>query len=75
MTSATPPACARLRSTGNLKTTQRLLGHSDISTTSRFYVDALVEDVRAAMEATATDLKSRKESRKGVTPVIKPRKV
>jgi integrase len=64
-----------LRSTGNLKTTQRLLGHSDISTTSRFYVDALVEDVRAAMEATATDLESRKESRKGVTPVIKPRKV
>ncbi len=63
-----------LRSTGNLKTTQRLLGHSDISTTSRFYVDALVEDVRAAMEATATDLKSRKESRKGVTAVIKPRK-
>jgi integrase len=52
-----------LRSTGNLKTTQRLLGHSDISTTSKFYVDALVEDVRAAMEQTAADLESRKESR------------
>jgi integrase len=63
-----------LRTTGNLKTTQRLLGHSDISTTSKFYVDALVEDVRAAMEATATDLESRKESRKGVAVVSKPRK-
>ena len=63
-----------LRSTGNLKTTQRLLGHSDISTTSRFYVDALVEDVRAAMEATATDLESRKEFRKVVAAVIKPQK-
>jgi integrase len=63
-----------LRSTGNLKTTQRLLGHSDISTTSRFYVDALVEDVRAAMEATEADLESRKDSRKVVATVIKPRK-
>jgi integrase len=63
-----------LRSTGNLKTTQRLLGHSDISTTSRFYVDALVEDVRTAMEATAADLESRKESQKVVAAVIKPRK-
>jgi integrase len=63
-----------LRSTGNLKTTQRLLGHSDISTRSRFYVDALVEDVRTAMEATAADLESRKESQKVVAAVIKPRK-
>jgi integrase len=52
-----------LRATGNLKVTQRLLGHTDIATTSRFYVDALVEDVRAAMEATAADEKSRKKSR------------
>jgi integrase len=42
-----------LRATGNLKVTQKLLGHSDVATTSRFYVDAMVEDVRAAMEATA----------------------
>lgn len=52
-----------LRATGNLKTTQKLLGHSEIGTTSRFYVDALVEDVRAAMEATADVQKSRKNSR------------
>jgi integrase len=52
-----------LRTTGNLKTTQRLLGHSDVATTSKFYVDASMEDVRSAMEATATDLESRKESR------------
>ena len=38
--------------TGSLKAAQRLLGHSDIATTSRFYVDALVDDVRDAMEAT-----------------------
>jgi integrase len=52
-----------LRATGNLKTTQKLLGHSDISTTARFYTDALVDDVRAAMEATAKDIESRKNSR------------
>jgi integrase len=52
-----------LRATGNLKTTQKLLGHSDISTTARFYTDALVDDVRAAMETTAKDIESRKESR------------
>jgi integrase len=55
-----------LRATGNLKTTQKLLGHSEIGTTSRFYVDALVEDVRAAMEATADAQKSRKNSRSAV---------
>jgi hypothetical protein len=37
-----------LRTTGNLKTTQRLLGHSDVATTSKFNVDASMEDVRAA---------------------------
>jgi integrase len=38
-----------IRATGSLKAAQRLLGHSDIATTSRFYVDALVDDVRDAM--------------------------
>ena len=52
-----------LRATGNLKTTQKLLGHSDISTTAKFYTDALVDDVRAAMETTAKDIESRKNSR------------
>lgn len=42
-----------LRATGNLKVTQRLLGHSDVSTTARFYADALIDDVRAAMDAVA----------------------
>jgi integrase len=51
-----------LRTTGNMKTTQKLLGHSDISTTSRFYTDALVEDVRAAMEATEIALESHEKS-------------
>jgi hypothetical protein len=32
-----------LRTMGNLKTVQRLLGHSDVATTSRFYVDASIE--------------------------------
>jgi len=42
-----------LRRTGNLKVVQTLLGHSDIKTTAIFYTDAMVEDLRAAMEATA----------------------
>lgn len=52
-----------LRSTGNLKLAQRVLGHADIGTTAKFYTDALVEDVRAAMERTATWKKSREKSR------------
>jgi hypothetical protein len=62
-----------LRSTGNLKTTQRLLGHSEVGTTSKFYVDALVEDVRAAMETTERDQQSRKESRTLPTAADKPK--
>ena len=52
-----------LRATGNLKATQKLLGHSDIGTTSKFYVDVLVDDVRDAMERTERDQQSRGESR------------
>lgn len=63
-----------LRATGNLKVTQRLLGHSDIGTTSRFYVDALVDDVREAMETTADVLESRKKSRSVAEIGAKPRK-
>jgi integrase len=51
-----------LRATGNLKTTQKLLGHSDISTTAKFYAATLVDDVRAAMETTAKDIASRKKN-------------
>jgi len=53
-----------LRATGNLKSVQQLLRHSDISTTARFYADVLLEDVRAGMEKTAADISSRKESRR-----------
>jgi site-specific recombinase XerD len=52
-----------LRATGNLKAVQNLLGHSDIATTSKFYVDALVDDVRATMEKTQQDVDSRRKSR------------
>lgn len=40
-----------LRRTGNLKLVQKLLGHSDVGTTSKFYTDATLEDLRAGMEA------------------------
>jgi integrase len=39
-----------LRSTGNLKTVQKLLGHTDIATTAR-YAHALEDDIRDAMLA------------------------
>lgn len=52
-----------VRATGSLKAAQRLLGHSDIATTSRFYVDALVDDVRDAMEATARHQTARREAK------------
>lgn len=42
-----------LRKTGNLRVVQKILGHSDIAITAKFYTDATVEDMRAAMEATA----------------------
>jgi hypothetical protein len=42
-----------LRKTGNLKVVQTLLGHSTIAITAEFYANVTVEDVRAAMEATA----------------------
>jgi integrase len=40
-----------LRATGNLKAVQKVLGHSDIAITAKFYTDANTEDQRAAMEA------------------------
>ena len=42
-----------LRATGNLRFVQGILGHSDIAITAKFYTDALVDDMRAAMETTA----------------------
>ena len=46
------PGSRVLRKTGNLKAVQLLLGHTDIKTTATFYANVMVEDVRAAMEAT-----------------------
>lgn len=43
-----------LRKTGNLKLVQKLLGHTDIATTAKFYTDATLEDLRAGMEATSS---------------------
>jgi integrase len=42
-----------LRATGNLKVVQKLLGHTDIAITAKFYTDATLEDLRTAMETTA----------------------
>ncbi|HEX7883049.1 MAG TPA: site-specific integrase, partial [Afipia sp.] len=42
-----------LRATGNLRIVQKQLGHSTVAITSEFYTDATLEDLRAAMEATA----------------------
>ena len=42
-----------LRATGNLKVVQKLLGHTDIAITAKFYTDATLEDLRGAMETTA----------------------
>lgn len=42
------------RANGNLKITQALLGHSDIKTTADFYEDVLVDELRQAMENTAS---------------------
>jgi len=41
-----------LRATGNLKVVQKLLGHTDIAITAKFYTDATLEDLRSAMELT-----------------------
>jgi site-specific recombinase XerD len=49
-----------LRATGNLKAVQKLLRHSDVSTTAK-YAHAMIDDVRDAMEAGE---KSRNESRR-----------
>jgi len=48
-----------LRATGNLKAVQKLLRHTDVSTTAK-YAHALIDDVRDAMEASE---KSRNKSR------------
>ncbi|MBU2574071.1 MAG: tyrosine-type recombinase/integrase, partial [Elusimicrobia bacterium] len=39
-----------LKRTGNAKLVQRYLGHSDVATTLRFYVDVFPEDLKRAAE-------------------------
>ena len=51
-----------LRTTGNLKLAQRLLRHTDIKTTAKFYADATLDDIRNGMEVTAENMNSRKKS-------------
>jgi hypothetical protein len=41
-----------LRTMGNPKLVQKLLGHTDIKITAEFYADVLVEDIRAGMDRT-----------------------
>jgi integrase len=57
-----------LRATGNLKAVQKLLRHSDVSTTAK-YAHALIDDVRDAMEAGE---KSRNKSRTDDGEPVKP---
>ena len=51
-----PPRCLSPREgekrewTGNAKLVQRYLGHSDVATTRRFYVDVFPEDLERAAE-------------------------
>lgn len=54
-------ATRNLRATGNLKGVQKLLGHTDVRTTSR-YAHALEDDVRAMLFAT--------ESRNSPEPIV-----
>jgi hypothetical protein len=51
-----------LRATGNLKLTQTLLRHTEISTTSNFYTDTTMADLRAGMERTESQKKSQTEA-------------
>jgi integrase len=57
-----------LRATGNLKAVQKLLRHTDVSTTAK-YAHALIDDVRDAMEAGE---KSRNKSRPEADEAAKP---
>lgn len=55
-----------LRDTGNLKAVQRLLGHADIDTTSRFYAHVTIDDVRELLDRdTDSRQKSRRKARGG----------
>lgn len=56
-------ASTLVRATGNLKLAQRLLGHADISTTARYYVHVMMDDLADALDADFGRRNSRKKSR------------
>lgn len=41
-----------MRQTGNIKAAQKVLGHADLATTSKFYAHATEDDVRKALDET-----------------------
>jgi integrase len=61
-----------LRATGNLKSVQKLLRHSDIKTTATFYTGALVEDIRSGLESTAQSIESQKSPRLRIRRLLRP---
>lgn len=63
-----------LRTTGNMKLVQKLLRHTDIRTTAKFYTDATVEDIRAGMESTAQRTESQKKPQTENLAPAKPMK-
>lgn len=51
-----------LRATGNLRLVQQLLRHTEIRTTSSFYTDTTMADLRAGMESVESQKKSQSEA-------------
>lgn len=58
-----------LRTTGNLRLVQQLLRHTEIRTTSRFYTDTTMADLRAGMEAVESRKNSQTESPVAAKPL------
>jgi hypothetical protein len=60
-TPATTTGQRTLRTTGNLQLVQKLLRHTQISTTAKFYTDTTFADLRAGMERVESQKKSQTE--------------
>lgn len=60
-----------LRASGNLKSVSRLLGHSDVTTTSR-YAHALEDDVRAMLEQTGNQVRGYSGTSNGDSRLVPP---
>lgn len=61
-----------MRQTGNIKAAQKVLGHADLATTSKFYAHATEDDVRNALDETPLasprfEAGKRKNNKKGKT--------